>query len=101
MNFVLNIDVELPLGQPGRDFYSAVGFVCGVQESKHCRQTRIEPRLDNIIQGDGAEGEQGNAGGTLKERMEKKDPTKEPEDEQPEMGEGGFGGREDCKSELA
>lgn len=47
------------------------------------------------------EGEQGNAGGTLKERMEKKDPTKEPEDEQPETGEGGFGGREDCKSELA
>jgi len=30
MNLVLNIDVELPLGQPGRDFYSAVGFVCGV-----------------------------------------------------------------------
>ena len=57
--------------------------------------------MDNIIQGDGAEGERGNAGGTLKERMEKKGPTKEPEDEQPETGEGGFGGREDRKSVLA
>lgn len=57
--------------------------------------------MDNIIQEDGAEGEWGNAGGTFKERMEKKDPTKEPENEEPETGEGGFGGREDHKSEFA
>lgn len=57
--------------------------------------------MDNIIQRDGAEGEWGNAGGTFKERMEKKDPTKEPENEEPETGEGGFGGREDHKSEFA
>lgn len=33
--------------------------------------------------------------------MEKKDPTKEPENEKPETGEGDFGGREDHKSEFA
>lgn len=30
---------------------------------------------------------------TLKEQMEEKDPIKKSEDEQPEKGEGGFGGR--------
>lgn len=53
MRLALDMHVELSLGHPGRDLWSAAGCVFRVQKSRHCRQVGTELCADKVTQGHG------------------------------------------------